>query len=218
MKKSIIVLSLLVIATLSSFAQNEKYISIMETTIPKLDIDKIEDIQNAANTFERIASMESTEWLPNYYASYAYMRMAVYYMSESDPEKMVASIEKAQGFLDKAKAIESENSEIYTLQGYIYQGHIWESPMINGALYSGKCYEQLEKAIALNPDNPRPHYIKGQNLFYTPSFFGGGPENAKPSLESADEKYATFKPASSIHPTWGARQNKHLLDKAVASK
>ena len=218
MKKSIIILSLLVIATLSSFAQNEKYISIMESTIPKLDIDKIESIQDAANTFERIASMETTEWLPNYYASYAYMRIAIYYMSQSDTEKMVASIEKAQVLLDKAKAIESEHSEIYTLQGYIYQGHIWEGPMVNGALYSGKCYEQLEKAIALDPDNPRPYYLKGQNLFFTPSFFGGGPENAKPSLESANEKFATFKPASSIHPNWGAPKNKQLLDKALASK
>jgi len=213
MKKSIIILSLLVIATLSSFAQNEKYISMMEETISKIDSREIADIQSAANTFERIGNMETEEWLPNYYASYTYMKIAIYHMSEGDTDKMNASIAKAQTFLDKAKAIESDHSEIYVLQGYIYQGHIWESPMINGARYSGKCYAELDKAIEINPDNPRAYYIKGQNLFYTPSFFGGGAESAKPVLATAKEKYDSFEAESSIHPTWGAGNTEHLLAK-----
>jgi len=213
MKKLSIIFILLTIANIT-FAQSAKYTSMMEKTITELNNTRdVESLQKVANTFERIAGAETKEWLPNYYVSYTYMNLAMAHMQKGATEKMVASVEKAQVFLDKAKAINAEDSEIYTLQGYIYQGRIWEDPMTNGAKYSPMCYAELGKAIAINPENPRPYFIKGQNLFYTPEFFGGGADNAKPSLLTAKEKFASFKPESSIYPTWGSQGNDYLLNK-----
>ncbi len=69
----------------------------------------------------------------------------------------------------------------------------------------------LDKAITLNPDNPRPYLVKGQNVFYTPAAFGGGKDVAKPLLEKAAAKFATFKPENEIAPDWGKERNNELL-------
>ena len=54
-------------------------------------------------------------------------------------------------------------------------------------------------------NNPRPYFLKGQGLKYTPAQFGGGCSTAKPQLQIALDKYATFKPASEISPNWGKK-------------
>ena len=47
---------------------------------------------------------------------------------------------------------------------------------------------------------------------YTPEQFGGGCKTAKPVLQTALEKYATFKPASDISPDWGKKLTQGLLE------
>jgi hypothetical protein len=48
-------------------------------------------------------------------------------------------------------------------------------------------------------------------LKYTPEQFGGGCKTAKPELQTALEKYNTFKPASELHPNWGKAPVEQLL-------
>ena len=67
-----------------------------------------------------------------------------------------------------------------------------------------------EKAIALNPENPRAHLMKGQQLFYTPEAFGGGKAKAKPVLMVAAEKFDNFK-AVGLAPNWGKGRCQGLL-------
>ena len=62
--------------------------------------------------------------------------------------------------------------------------------------------------------NPRPYYLKGQNTYFTPAFFGGGVENALPLFKEAQAKFDAFEKASSIHPDWGAGTNSYFLNKA----
>ena len=44
------------------------------------------------------------------------------------------------------------------------------------------------------------------NVYYTPSVFGGGAEAAKPLYEEAKAKYAAFQPTSPLAPSWGQSQ------------
>ncbi|HNA00702.1 MAG TPA: hypothetical protein PLN49_07560, partial [Ferruginibacter sp.] len=61
------------------------------------------------------------------------------------------------------------------------------------------------------PNNPRPEYLKGQGLKYTPEQFGGGCATAKPVLQASLDKYNAFKPASELHPNWGKQRVELLL-------
>ena len=68
----------------------------------------------------------------------------------------------------------------------------------------------LQKAMTLNPDNPRLYYLRGMSIFGTPEQFGGGKEKAKPIFEKAVALYKTeqLKP---LYPHWGQKQAEDML-------
>lgn len=88
------------------------------------------------------------------------------------------------------------------------------NPMVNGQKYGPVAAMQLEKALALDPENPRAYMQKGIGLFFTPAQWGGDKAQGKLLMEKADAKFATFKPATSIHPSWGKRINDMFLEMA----
>ncbi|MCR9285944.1 MAG: hypothetical protein NXI23_00995 [Bacteroidetes bacterium] len=212
--KQLTIFAISVLISTCSFAQDKKYFAAMERGIQMVSNERqpLEQWQAASNMFERIANAESDKWLPKYYHAYSNMMMALTaYQNKGEFEPY---LDKAQESLDAAMALSPNESELYTLQGYIYQGRIWLDPMLNGATYSPKSHEACDKAIELNPANPRPYYLKGSNTYFTPSFFGGGAENALPLLEKADEKYAAYRTPSPLHPMWGKGSNDYFLDMA----
>jgi tetratricopeptide (TPR) repeat protein len=89
------------------------------------------------------------------------------------------------------------------MQGFIHQARISVSPMMRGRSYSQKAEASFEKAIELNPENPRAYYLWGQNVMNTPSFFGGGKEKACPIFQKAKAKYEAYEAGNSISPRWG---------------
>lgn len=214
MKKNILVVIAFSFA-IALTAQNERYTAAMQKGISMLDTARsTSTFQQTANHFERIANAEKQIWLPVYYVAYCNMMVATGLMQEGKVELCGAYLDKAQSALDAALALAPEESELYALQGYIYQGRIWDNPMANGAKYSPMSFAALDKAIAMNEHNPRPYYLKGQSLLFTPVFYGGGPQNAMPLLQKAAEKFETFQAASTLHPKWGAGANKWMIDQA----
>lgn len=217
MKKSILILVACFISTFT-FAQNEKYTSMMEATIKKMEAAKTQDeIQNVANTFERISNAEKEEWLPAYYNALCNVNIASLVMRGGENDKIVAFVDKAQAALDQCIKLVPNESELYALQGYIYTSRIWADPMNGGAIFSPMAHEAFGKAIAMNKNNPRAYYLRGQLVFYTPEFWGGGPKNAHKDLAQAAELFKNFKADSSIHPNWGFGGNAYHLEKAQAS-
>jgi len=212
MKKLSLILVLMSMIAIS-YAQSPKYTVNMKKTLATIEKPgKVEDLMKAANTFERIGNVEKGEWLPNYYQSYCYMMMAVR-MMQKEPAKMNEYVDKAQEALDKIKDLAKgkDLSEVLTLQGFIYQGRIWENPQVKGMVYGPQSATTLQKAMEANPDNPRPYYLLGQNTLYTPAMWGGGAGNAKPLLVTAKEKFEKFELTSDIHPNWGAYNNSVTL-------
>ena len=217
--KNLLVIFITVLLSTSIFAQSEKYTKAMTSGLEQLASAKDADgFQKAANTFERIANVEKKEWLPSYYQAQCHMQLAVDLMQKKQLSDCLAHVEKAQSAIDKAKEIAPEESEVWAMQGYIYQGRIWENPMTKGAEFSPLSHQALDKAISLNPENPRAFFLKGQNVLFTPVFYGGGAETALPLLQKANEKFANFKPESPLHPTWGAEQTGWLIKTAEQQK
>ncbi|MDF2437534.1 MAG: hypothetical protein K0Q95_1910 [Bacteroidota bacterium] len=207
MKKTIL-LSLIAVASLSVTAQNKKYIATMEKNVAELDTTRdAAKLQNLANNFERIAGAEKTEWLPAYYAAYCYVNMT--YSTKGDA--IDTYCDKADAYLKKADSISPNNSEIYALRSQIAGARISVNPMSRGQKYGTESAELREKSKELDKTNPRPYYLEGTALFYTPAMFGGGKDKAKPAFEKALKMYETFKPASSIAPNWGKRSTEYFL-------
>ncbi len=193
-------------------AQQSKYEKAMASAVDNIRAAQdAESFLAAANVFERIAKAEAEEWLPLYYQSYAHMMTAIHYFGQQKMNDCLAHVKKAEEKIELAKKIAPKESEIFALHAFILQGYIWEDPQSKGAQYTPMVMQAAETAIALNSENPRGFYIKGQQLFHMPTFFGGGPEAAMPFLKKALEKYEDFKPVSSLYPNWGKANVEQLI-------
>jgi len=206
MMKKTFGLFILLFATLVSFSQystdymmimvRQKKAMKMATTVPAL--------QDLADNFERISNAESDKWHPLYYAAFCYINMS--YLSK-DGEKKDEYLDKAQQFLDKAIEIYPDESELFVLQGLLYQGRIQVNPGERSKEYLVRAGNVLETARSFDQENPRVYYLIGLNLLHSPKSVGGGAEAACPFFKTAREKYADFIPEHVLSPTWGGEKN-----------
>jgi hypothetical protein len=209
--KKLSLLSIAVLLAVSSFAQNEKYIGAMKKNLAAIDTSfkNPADLLNLANSCERIANAEKSEWLPYYYAAFCQVN---YGFMQQDKSKIDAIADKATALINVADSLAPNNSEISCIKSMIASCHMMVDPMQRWMQYGQESSSNMEAAMQQDPTNPRPYFLKGQGLKYTPEQFGGGCTTAKPQFQTALEKYNTFKPVSELHPVWG----KQIVEKLIA--
>jgi hypothetical protein len=211
MKKLIISTIVLLFAAVQLNAQSPKLQQAVGKTLGEMAAAKTADEKTAViNAFARIADAEPTEWLPRYYTALNRTFMA-YEVMNSD---MAAAQEMAKTALSEVKTAQKVapmESELMVLEAFIYQLQLIEDPMSKGQKYSPMIFQTLGKAEAVDANNPRINYIRGQFTLNMPEFYGGGAAKATPDLEKAAAKFAAFKPTSPIHPTWGSERNAAIL-------
>lgn len=166
-----------------------------------------DDMSSTAAFFERIGDTEKDKWLPYYYA--AYCNYLTGWMNPNADKDAVG--EKAKALVVKAEVLEKNNSELYVLRQMIAVQQLTVDPMSRFQTYGKQANEALEMAKQADPNNPRVYLVDGQYKMNVPDAFGGGKEVGKKLFTKALELYKTFKPASDMHPSWGADQAEKLL-------
>ena len=206
-------LALLVLAfwSLHLIGQDNPYESTMLSTIKSLDqASGKEEYLKCASQFERVANAEKTLWLPYYYGAYSLILLS---FEESEGAKKDLILDRAQELLDRALELEPDESELHTLQAFLYPSRILVDPMNRGMIYFEPMFSELEQAKALNPGNPRPWFLDGVSKLNLPPAMGGGPAVARPILEEAAAKFRSFKNDDPLWPIWGEEENRAELDK-----
>ena len=208
--KKLFLSTIVLFSTIILCAQSEKYTAAMKKNLAAIDTSfkNPADLLTVANNFERIADAEKSQWLPYYYAAFCQVN---YGFLLQDKDKVDGVAGKAAILIAKADSISPNNSEISCIKSMIASCHMMVNPQQRWQEYGQASGSNIEAAMQQDPANPRPYYLKGQGLVYTPEQFGGGCKTAKPILETAMEKYASFKPVSEISPNWGKKQVEGLL-------
>jgi len=170
----------------------------------------IEACNSSTNYFERLAEMHKSEWLPLYYAAYGSLKAGI---QQENSDTKDEYYKKGLSFIQKAKSIQPNESEIFAMEAYLKLMYISNDAMKRAPAQTAEAMELIETAKAMNPNNPRPWFVQGQNTLFTPSFFGGGATNAKPLLEKAVSLYKSFKPENELMPVWGKERCEKLLEK-----
>ncbi len=216
MKKIFLVLLVSLTAT-AIFAQSEKYVKMMESKVAMLDSNNSATTwKELANTFERIADAEKTQWMPYYYASYCNV-MAGYASMPQDGSMGDNSAvtdpfaDKAESLLNKAIALTTANTETYCVKKMVHSLRMMGNPMSRYMTEGANATAALTKAKELNAANPRIYILEGQDKFYTPEQFGGSKAGAKILFEKAKNLFDTYKAESSIAPNWGRSQVGYFL-------
>ena len=156
--------------------------------------------------FEKIASVEKTNWLPNYYIALINTTQA---FGEQDKTKMLSLIESAQKAQDFCNDLAMDNPEVLVMQAMIHTASIVYDPMTNGQKLSGDVMYILNKAYKIAPENPRVVFQKASFEKGMAEYFGQDTKPMCVQIEKSIELFATFKPESAFHPSWG-------LDRAQA--
>jgi hypothetical protein len=173
--------------------------------------DNAEHWHTQIERFAELRRIHDDRWLPMYYEGLARFNVSYELHNAGYGKQRDAQLDTAQALVNKALEIGGDTTELYVLQGLIYQGRIWKNPMMYGGKYSNKSIHILKKAIARDAQNPRAPHMIGQLQYHLPAFMGGGAEAAMPMLERAEALYAGFEPAGPYAPTWGSQDLKGLL-------
>ena len=210
MTHKILLIAFLAITTISAEATEKTYINEMEKAVKGLEeITGKENWIKKANAFGKISDVYKGEWLPMYYQSYTFLQAG---MEEQDLKKADLQYDLALLYIEKAEALEKSNSEISTLKSWILSMKITVDPMTRGYEFGMLSNQLLSAAMMQDATNPRPYFLQGIIALYTPEEFGGSKKAAKKLLNESIEKFAAFKPSSSIMPSWGLKDAKELMN------
>jgi len=201
----------------ASAAPDEAYTTMMAATIAELmNTGDPATLKAVAAKLERAAAVAPADWLPRYYQAYALLINV--FQSKEDGGAKDQTLDQAEAALAQARKLHGDESELLTLQAYIYQARLSVAPMMRSMKYSALVSETVAQAKKLNPANPRAYLVGANNVNFTPKIFGGGPEAAKPLYEEAQAKYAAFKPTGVLLPNWGERQLQGRLKQYAAAQ
>lgn len=162
----------------------------------------------AVATFERIASVEKTNWLPNYYIAFI---NTIDVFVANDKTKIPAMLTKAQDAIDNATVISPNNPEIMVVQAMLYTAILVQDPMTNGQKYGAMAMEQYNKALIIDPKNPRVLFSKAEFEIGGAKYWGTDTKPMCQAIAKSIELFANFKPETPFHPSWGLDRAQQAL-------
>jgi hypothetical protein len=128
----------------------------------------IDDFQQVANQFDRIANVETDNWLPVYHAAYSKVMMAA---MEEDTQKKDPYLDAAQQNLDAIEEMEHDETERLALQGFLTMIRMSVDPA-RGMELGMECGMIVNRAYTLNNQNPRSVLMLAQFNHGTASYMG----------------------------------------------
>src|SRR5688572_28737266 len=119
--KKIVYLLVLLFGFQALHAQSEKFVKAMEPLVAAIDTTRNRDELTAiANSFERIATAEKTQWLPYYYAALANINAGYTFAMDGSFGDKSADIDpladKAEKLVEQADELNKNNSEIWVVK------------------------------------------------------------------------------------------------------
>lgn len=163
----------------------------------------------ASQLFERIAKVETDNWLPPYYAAETLILDG--FSKLNDKQALEAQLNQAQDFLNQATAISKNNPEIMVMQALLHTVYVASDGATYGMTLSGKIMNLYVEAEKIAPNNPRVVLSKADWNIGGARYFG---QDIKPfckDVERAIELFATFKPETAFHPNWGRERAQQIL-------
>lgn len=203
MKTFILVFSILV-STSTIFAQGN-----FETGMQQaFQLWGEEKPMEAIALFERIAQADKDKWQPLYHAA-NFMIVRAFQVKEVAQRS--ALLEKAKLHIDEAHQRSPENSELHTLEGFLYTGYVAMNPAVYAMKYSQKIMELHDKAIELNPENPRAHANRIEYEMGSARFFGQELQPFCDRLQKILPKFDAQKTEVPFAPTYGKERVEEII-------
>ncbi len=182
-------------------AGNGQYEAAMGKNIPAMfAASSTEELTKIVNQFERIGDAEGDKWEPYYYASFGYIRLMQFTEDAATKDQY---LDKAMNMIEKGEQVNPNESELESLRGYVHMMRLTVDPATRGQQYSGLAFNSFNKAVSLNPDNPRAVFLLGQMQLGTAQFFGGGDGGSCETFRKASTLFENDNDENPFAPSWG---------------
>ena len=162
----------------------------------------------ASALFERIAQAEKDNWIPYYYAANT---LIIASFETKETTTVNELLKKASSFITKAHSLSPDNSELTTLEGFMYTGYVAMDPATYGMKYSNKIINLHSKAITLDPENPRAQLNKTEYAMGAARFFGEDMTKFCASIKGTVPLFENQKSPVPFYPQFGADRIASLL-------
>lgn len=210
MKKLFICALLAVLCYYNGMAQSNA----LQQAVNKLDqAQTVKDYLVLEKTFSGIS--EQPAWLPPYYAALCNAKIG--FLLQDDGEKIEPFADRGETQAQQALSLldsttqKKELAEVYTVLSMVYRTKVFINPMTYGRKYGVLSGQMLQKALALEPGNPRALYVSAWVKYYTPKMWGGDKEQAKKLATESLQKLVN--PGTDVYPHWGRADDQQLLSK-----
>ncbi|UZT96387.1 hypothetical protein ODZ84_14265 [Chryseobacterium fluminis] len=199
------------LVSLTAFAQNT-YEKVMAEKIIHIEKAKTpEEFETLGQEFNRIGVKEGNQWLPFYYAAYAYIQKGRAQMTAGKKDELLAYAGAARKYLDNVgKLGGTNNAEVQLLRKMAYSLSMMENPQVRYATDGVKATEAMNEAKKLDPNNPRIALIEAEDMYFTPKQYGGSEAKGIELFKQALEKFKTYKPKSALDPNWGRAEAEYF--------
>jgi hypothetical protein len=214
MKKLMLLITAFAFLLFSARAQDPQ----LTSAVAGLESAKtVKDYQSLAAKFVQAANAQKNNWLPYYYAALCNARVG--FLLQDDGERIEpfsndgeTYAKQAQDLL-KSSGSKKDQAELYTVLSMVYRTKVFINPMTYGRQYGPTSQQYLDKALQLDPANPRALYLQAWVKYYTPKMWGGDKAQAKTLLAEAMKNLAAQHPADNVQPRWGKAESEELLAK-----
>ncbi len=207
MYRIVLIISLLVVGW---FVEGQsKYETEMQKALTSFgSAESADDMEKAAQHFDRIAKVEKENWLPLYYA------MFIRTLNAFGAEKNAAikKVDELEGLYSGLEAMkDADKSEILTLRGLFRTVKVAKDPQTYGMSLSGAIIKDYDDALKINPNNPRAMYLMAQYNMGGAEFWGKDPKEYCPQISKAKSLFPTQK-TEGFFPHWGEEQVDEILN------
>jgi len=163
----------------------------------------------ATAVFERIASAEKDNWLPNYYIALINTTDA---FNPANKDKIAVLLANANAVLDIELAKTPNNPELLVVQAMAKTALLASDPMTYGMTLSPKIAQIYMQASLITPENPRVVYCKAEFEIGGAKWTGADVKQLCGQIEKAIDLFSKFKPETPFSPSWGLDRAKQALN------
>jgi len=161
---------------------------------------EVSELMQVRSKLERFSMAKPDVWLANYYLAYVDVQLSFQLPSKDEKAQY---LREAEDYLNKLPELKgAELSEVYTLKGLRLYGLIASDPQTNGPRYSGEIMANYEKALALNPNNPRAMILRALFKNNMAQFMHQANPDFQQEVDKAAAAFETEN-TTAANPAWG---------------
>lgn len=193
--------------TLFSYDSNELLIKGIKSLQKAYDNWDENEFEQSLLIFKEACRSDSGDGLAEYWTGTAYFFLSLHNLfspgEKPDKAKGVENAKEGIEILTKSIELSPEFSESYAMRG-VLRGILIKMKPFSVFKQGPKVGKDRDKALSLDKDNPRVHYLTGVSFWFAPEILGG-PEKALEHLLKAEKLFEKEQQTKKdkVLPAWG---------------